>query len=368
MGWHKEDDDYFMLNTGMERAQQQLAMFAIHLAMGNNVFCRRIQLGTIQAYIYAVAQIAGIVREGDIRKDNQLTQGAGKYLKAVYDELKRWEDEPNRREPITEEMVRLALKKALGISFTSLPSALADWYVAAIYGGFRCGEWAQTDTTRKFPTNPAKNARLDTQAFCLNDFRAVTKTRRHLTGAEIISVPVEALADTWTKWRMQKNGHHGVERRYEASTTSSDMCYVHATYRIIQRFVALRGADDLTTPLSVYQDEQGQCRLITSDDIAKSMRALAKEVYHLHPVKDLQKINRWSSHSLRVGACVFLHAGGFSPLDIKWLLRWESDAFMKYLRNFKGLSQRQTDMFAQMDPSVTHPTLTVPHPYTAHAA
>ena len=70
------------------------------------------------------------------------------------------------------------------------------------------------------------------------------------------------------------------------------------------------------------------------------MRSLAVTVHHFHPIKDKKELQKWSSHSLRVGACVALHAMGFSPLDIQWLLRWRSMAFMAYLRNNAGLADR----------------------------
>ena len=57
--------------------------------------------------------------------------------------------------------------------------------------------------------------------------------------------------------------------------------------------------------------------------------------------KDKKALQKWSAHSLRVGACVLLHATGFTPLDIQWLLRWRSMAFMAYLRNLAGLATRQ---------------------------
>ena len=70
------------------------------------------------------------------------------------------------------------------------------------------------------------------------------------------------------------------------------------------------------------------------------MRRLAAEVYHLHPSKDAKDLQRWSSHSIRVGACVVLHAMGFSDTDIQWILRWRSLAFTACLRNIAILATR----------------------------
>ena len=97
-----------------------------------------------------------------------------------------------------------------------------------------------------------------------------------------------------------------------------------------------------STPLSVYWSTKFACvRLITADEIERFMRHLASKVYLLHPGRDSSDLSKWSSHSLRVGACVALHAMGFSPMDIQWILRWRSQAFMAYLRNIAILAHRQ---------------------------
>jgi hypothetical protein len=52
---------------------------------------------------------------------------------------------------------------------------------------------------------------------------------------------------------------------------------------------------------------------------------------------------------LRVGACVILHAMGFTDVQIMWLLRWNSAAFMTYLRNVAVLSNRQNLAFSDVE-------------------
>ena len=107
--------------------------------------------------------------------------------------------------------------------------------------------------------------------------------------------------------------------------------------------VAARNTSIITvTPLACYWDDHTHrvCAIVASD-ISEFMRAIASELYDLHPVKEAALLRKWSSHSLRIGACNILHAMGFSPLDIQWLLRWKSNAFMAYLRNLSGLATRQ---------------------------
>ena len=89
---------------------------------------------------------------------------------------------------------------------------------------------------------------------------------------------------------------------------------------MIQCFVALRGANDVTTPLSVYCDKNGPVHLLNACDIELHMRLLAAEIHKLCPKKSKKELQRWSSHSTRVGACVMLHQMGATEAQLKFLL------------------------------------------------
>jgi hypothetical protein len=54
-----------------------------------------------------------------------------------------------------------------------------------------------------------------------------------------------------------------------------------------------------------------------------------------------KKLQGWSSHSIRVGACVILCACGLTPIHIQFMLRWKSMAFMVYLQNLTFLCAQQ---------------------------
>jgi hypothetical protein len=74
------------------------------------------------------------------------------------------------------------------------------------------------------------------------------------------------------------------------------------------------------------------------------MRETACRLYQLDPFKDKAALQLWSAHSLRVGACVILHTMGFTESQIKWILRWRSNAFMVYLRNTAVLARQHVDV------------------------
>ena len=55
-----------------------------------------------------------------------------------------------------------------------------------------------------------------------------------------------------------------------------------------------------------------------------------KQVYN---IKASDELARYTTHSIRVGACVLLHETSQTPDFIKAHLRWRSDAYLMYLRN-----------------------------------
>jgi hypothetical protein len=75
------------------------------------------------------------------------------------------------------------------------------------------------------------------------------------------------------------------------------------------------------------------------------MHTVAARVYNLDPLRDCDVLQSWSAHSLRVGACVILHAMGYTAAQIQWLLRWRSMAFLIYLRNLAVLADKHNITF-----------------------
>ena len=114
------------------------------------------------------------------------------------------------------------------------------------------------------------------------------------------------------------------------------------------RFVRLFSTTQTTIPLCTYRHESGNIHLITASDISRVMRASACRLFKLDPIKNKKDLARWSSHSIRVGACVILHGMGFTDTQLQFLLRWKSDAFLCYLRNLSILSQKQNEAITDL--------------------
>ena len=114
------------------------------------------------------------------------------------------------------------------------------------------------------------------------------------------------------------------------------MCPVQSALNIVQRAIRLRvPADD---PIAVYKrfPNSKTYTHITKRVAQRYVRESAVTAYQLNETE----AKKYTLHSLRIGACVLLHAMGFQPMDIKFLLRWRSDAFLTYLRMFTGLADR----------------------------
>jgi hypothetical protein len=350
--------DDFLSNTTDEdnrRRLLQLALYAQHLGTGNTIFCRSIKVATVKAYTNAAASFMALFgnHPRDARKEVPTDAHVSRVLSTVYDELHRWETVPNRREPFAPEMLRDVQQRAADPVNcqrpNSLLSALADWFQCALFAGFRLSEWAQ-DAHHSALDSFRRDMHHDAKALCLGDVRF-----EDANGARVSSVaalqPGRSLLLTkcWVKFRTQKNGENGEEKLFSRHDSATGTCFVSAMLRILQRFARLRGLADFTTPLGLYGEEASRggtprVLLITSRDIETLMRETACRVYHLHPLKDRAALQMWSAHSLRVGACVILHTMGFTESQIKWILRWRSNAFMVYLRNTAVLARQHVDV------------------------
>ena len=330
-------------------------MYAFLLGAGCNLLCRSLKCATVKDYIKDVASFLILFSKDhrDYRFDSANALRMSSTLHNVFEELKTWDDMAKRREPFTLDMLTAQQQWTEAGEFgpDTEEAALLDWFEVGLFTGMRLAEWAQP-SHKSDPACPNLNKRLQTAAFCLNDVRAEMKGGQRISGAVILDHPVASIKKMWVKWRMQKNGENGEEKMFSLPESKLARSFIRPMYRILQRFVRLRGIDDLTTPLSVYQHAKAEkgVRLLHSANIEKSMRRTAAKVYNLDKSNevDAAMLQRWSSHSIRVGACCILHAMGFDAIQIKFILRWKSDTFMLYLRNNGILADQQHRAFDKL--------------------
>lgn len=331
----------------LEQASQTLsnwimAAYAYHLLSGNNVHCRSIKAATVKKYLLDVAVFLCRFRDSDPRRVRQWDAGLCPEITKICKAAQDWEDMPNRKEPFTPEMLKDCQQRCANPEALTLLAAIIPWFILALYLGCRGGEWAQLTNSNRRVGSHEFNIRRDPRAFLLHDFEFRTADNRRLPITVALQKDSSHVGRVRIKFRTQKNQEHGEEKLIVRNTANPALCGVVAAISIVKRFYTLL-AGVTHVPLSVYQGADGEVYNITAADIEGIMRTAAANVYDLDPAKpkDQGFLSDWTSHSLRIGACVILYATGFTGEQIQKLLRWKSTAFMDYLRNLAETSRLQ---------------------------
>jgi hypothetical protein len=339
MKW--DADDISGATLPRRRLTLQLAIFAMHLGSGGSLLCKAIKAATIKNYLFDVSKVLRQLdpEQRDFRKDHNSDKSFADPVRLVFKELERWEQMPNRREPFTLEMLALLQQQAKSTPPNGILRALCDWFLLGLHLGLRRSEWAQPKANANIGTQQL-NQFHETQAFTINDFRFVSTTNQRFVGSAALAANPITLVKLYVTFRTQKNGKNGEEKLLTAAWDTDDAPNViKAALSIIRRHRDL-ALNHPAIPLAIHAVDSTVCH-ITDTAIEVVMRELARQTYKLDPTKDREAIQRWSSHSLRVGACVILHSTGRNATEIQHLLRWRSDAFMAYLRNTTLLADTQ---------------------------
>jgi hypothetical protein len=344
-------NDWTLIHYTPQARTKLFALWAADLAAGETLICRSIKAATIGKYLADAGKfIAGFTGE-DPRFKSRSDPQLHPLIKGVLAEVTRFEHIPNKREPHTPAMQQWLHHEALQRPPDDLGAAMADWGAVGLVLGPRISEWGQEDGTPD-PLLPKRAPSGSTYAFTWNDVEVRllgntrTATLPALT-ADILTVESVTVTFTW-----QKNGNHGEKKLLVRNDSTPALCPVRNFVRILARFHRLMGINPpLDTPLAIYAGPLGRPTSITASNVANFLRQAASAVYDINPATPVGRTDllRWSSHSLRVGACVILHVNGFSSSEIQFLLRWKSDAFMQYLRNLGTLSRKQNAALSTTD-------------------
>jgi hypothetical protein len=285
------EDDMALQHCSIQRCTWQLAMYAVHLATGHTVSCRAIKANTIDKYIRNVAKFCARSNPRDPRKLEQTQKLLAPAIQGVIDEVKRWENIPDRREPFTIEMLRyLTELRDTQPHIHGPDSSLAtmvDFASAGLYDGFRLSKWAQPNGHHSLH-NPHLNRRGESCAFCLDDIRFLSIDKIRIPLEQILSLAHDSVVvgRDFVKYRTQKNGKHGEERQHTSNTSKTAPCHVASMMRVVHRFVRLIVGSNSNVPLSVYRHPNGSVRYITASLIETTFRLAAAHVYKLDPVRD----------------------------------------------------------------------------------
>lgn len=338
----KLTDDWLLAAQSQARANFQLAMYATHLATGSTLHFRAIKASTIASYLHDVATFLGRFRSIDPRFVSTADTTLAPVIAQVLVEQKRWETVPNRRDPFTVDLyLTIAATAAACKDDCCLNAAMANWTLCNLYAGCRGIEWAQTQSVHRSLNDFHKNRFGNAYAFTLADVQCFTTNSSPLSLIQALMTPA-LVEKVKLRFEEQKNGENGEWKLFTRNHNKPNLCFVTHFMSILVRHQRLTRSSPVH-PLSVYRAADQCIYNITSTDIELVIRQAASKLYNLDISTHRKTLLLWSSHSLRVGACTLLYSKGFSEMEIKYLLRWKSNAFMTYLRNLAVTSRRQND-------------------------
>jgi hypothetical protein len=104
---------------------------------------------------------------------------------------------------------------------------------------------------------------------------------------------------------------------------------------MVIRATRLGQPDDM--PVTCYRTKKAPLLYITGSRIATLIREAVKKV---RPSTSSDDLKKYSTHSLRVWACVLLDEAGMSPSFIQKRLHWLGDSFKMYLRDTKAIQDK----------------------------
>lgn len=337
------------------------AMYTVHLGMGHTLKHFTIKEGTIRKYLNEAAKIIKARRQ-TYKMQNPNAQidwyhplhhyGESQIapaIKVCLDEIKRWENVPNRREPLTTDMIYYQQTRcSIGTPYSE-HQVLFDFQVIAIYSGIRLGEWAQNDNVRRLD-QIRLNIDGTPTAFIIDDLEFYGRNKRVMSRASALANQ-ELVLQIDVRWRFQKNGEINQKKSFlRVGLRKATLCSVSAWLRVVVRWDALKLPND--HPLAVFTDNglvSGKLEFIRPTHINAALQLAAWAVYN---ITDADALARFTSHSYRVGATVYLHAAGISKMDIKFALRWKGDSFYIYLRNLPCQAARTHAAVLNFNPNV----------------
>jgi len=179
-------DSPYLDNVSQQRRTWQMALYASHLATGHNLFCKALKASTIISYLRDVARFLGRFSAVDPRHRSKLDRSTAPEIKAVTDEVARWEKVPNRREPFTIQMWKYLFSIRDSCPPDGIIDCITDWAACGLYGGFRKTEWAQ-DVAHASLDNPQLDIHGVPKAFRLADIVWKTPTQVNLSLHDVLS-------------------------------------------------------------------------------------------------------------------------------------------------------------------------------------
>lgn len=311
-------------------------MYTESLIEGATIRGEELRSATIRGYLSAANALfaaKGFPAPVDLSRPDSC------HATSLIENVKTWENEPNRRTHMTPLYLRELMKRADDFRPTNPDSwfpVMVDWILLGRYTGFRIGEFGQS-TQKKidyFSFFRGRHRIKIMKAFQRSDFVFFDIQGRRITNVNRDAARIHRLQITW---RVQKNRRNGQRISWYVDHAQPALCPVQAAIRIVQRSLRWQQPDE-GAPLGFYLEGRGAkrtIRFITGAKIRESLRTVAKNIY---PDLSKRELAQFSAHMIRVTACVLLQQAGKSPDYVRSRLRWESEAYRVYLRDTSTLA------------------------------
>ncbi len=207
----------------------------------------------------------------------------------------------------------------------SVSDLLFDVVALGCYIRPRLREYTQT-TQDKVNHHTYPSGKMVIKAFIANDFIFYDE-KKHVV-KDLNKDSLQRARFVKITWRIQKNRQNSQSITPAAEIDRPQVCPVRSAMQLVLRAKQLNQPDDM--PIVVYKMKKGKVIYLTGNKIAELLQKAVKEV---RPNTTLDKLKRYSAHSLRAWACVLLDKAGKLPDYIKKRLRWLGDSFRMYLRD-----------------------------------
>jgi hypothetical protein len=193
------------------------------------------------------------------------------------------------------------------------------------YIGPRVSEYAQT-TQSKIDCHTYPSGRQVIKAFIADDVAFFDAAKHQLNFTDESSLDMADLV--CITWRIQKNQQNGQTITLSQDKNCPILCPVKCAARMILKAKRLKQPNSM--PVGCYHTKKTPLVYMIANRVATLIREAVKGEC---PGITTANQNKYSTHSLRVWACVLLDEAGKSPDYIRKHLRWMGDSFCMYLRD-----------------------------------
>ena len=258
--------------------------------------------------------------------------------------LEREEDIAKQRLPLNNEIFAESIRMAKKPGRNSLEAVVANTEAAGKFLGWRSSEYSQPkQDSVDYHVYPSGKKVM--KAVNGNDLKFYDKNGRRIhlkPGSNLKNVHSVVIT-----FRHQKNRQNGQQIRLVVNKDHPKICAVINLAEMVLRSLILGHSMEL--PLAIYANKKGEVKYLTSSKMTEMIRKAVRNVYPDMPKEEVMK---YSTHSIRVWACVELDEAGKSPDFIKKRLRWLGESYRVYLRDTNKINQQHNEALQESSQAV----------------